>query len=180
MGPDDVAPAPDAAQGHTVIALSSGRFVVLLPKGDENLRAILGADVRIDADATDLSIVPPYAMVLYGGGAGGAIMARRDRATTSRLDARRSDGTLAWRVELDFRAGQPPLDGGDRVYVVGRGIAAIGLDGKMLWNTQSTMPLRAAAFADGTLAVVSSCRAASSRSWRRTEPSGKPSRYPMN
>ncbi|WP_394844468.1 PQQ-like beta-propeller repeat protein [Pendulispora brunnea] len=146
--------AIDAA-GHTVMALPSGRLVVLLPQGDERKYGVLTLDAAIPPNATDLSIVPPYAMVLYGGGDAGKLVADRSASiTSSRLEARRPDGSLAWSANAAFLAKQPPIDGNGRVYLVGGGIAAFDLDGKLLWSAQSNVPLRATAFADGTLAVV--------------------------
>jgi hypothetical protein len=140
---------------HTILALPSGRLVVLLPEGDEKLHAIRALDAPVDPNATDLSVVPPFAMLLYGGGDAGELAARRSASfATSRLDARRPDGSLAWRASVDFLAEQPPVDGGDRVYLVGKGIAAFDLEGHRLWSSPSTLTLRAAAFADGTLALV--------------------------
>ena len=140
--------------GNTVIALESGRLLVVLPRGDNDGYAVVGTEVDVDAGATDLSIVPPFAMVLYGGGAAGTLVARRDTWPTSRLDARRPDGSLAWRTQIAFRAGQPPIDGNGRVYVVGTGIVALDMDGKTVWSIASPVPMRAQAFSDGTLAVV--------------------------
>jgi hypothetical protein len=142
--------------GQAVIALPSGRLVVLAAQGDlKTAYAIVSLDVPIDAGATDLSIVPPYALVLYGGGDAGSIVQRWSQGVaTSRLDARRPDGTLAWRVALPFLPTQPALDGGDHVYVVGAGITALDLSGRAVWSSASSVPLRAATFADGTLAVV--------------------------
>jgi hypothetical protein len=141
---------------QTVVALPSGHLVVLAAQGDlKTAYAIVSLDVPIDAGATDLSIVPPFALVLYGGGDAGSLVQQRSPTTaTSRLDARRPDGTLAWRASLPFLATQPALDGDERVYVVGAGIAALDLEGHTLWSSSSTVPLRAAAFADGTLALV--------------------------
>jgi hypothetical protein len=153
-----VEPAVGAIDGgaHTVVALPSGRLVVLSPQGEpQSKEAVLALDVAIDPGATDLSIVPPFALLLYGGGDAGRLAKRRDAgAATSRLDARRPDGSLAWRASLSFLATQPAIDGDHRVYVVGAGIAALDLDGHTLWSSASTLPLRATAFADGTLAVV--------------------------
>jgi hypothetical protein len=142
--------------GRAVIALPSGRLVVLAAQGDlETAYGIVSLDVPIDAGATDLSVVPPFALVLYGGGDAGSIVQRWSHgAATSRLDARRPDGTLAWRASLPFLATQPALDGDQRVYVVGAGITALDMEGHAVWSSPSTIPLRAAAFADGTLAVV--------------------------
>ena len=146
--------AIDAA-GHTVVVLSSGRFVVLRPEGDEGGLAILATDSKVEPGATDLSIIPPFVVVLYGGGDAGELARRRDEATTtSRVEARNPDGALAWRATVPFVARQPPIDGGDRIYVVGAGIAALDLDGRTLWSSPSTVQIRAAAFADGTLAIV--------------------------
>jgi len=117
--------------------------------------AILALDAAIEPGATDLSVVPPFALVLYGGGAAGQLVQRlRGGATVSRLDARRPDGSLAWSTTLPFVPAQPALDGDGRIYVVGAGIAAFDLEGHLLWSWPSTIGLRAAAFADGTLAVV--------------------------
>ena len=139
---------------HTVVALPSGRLVVLRPDGDASRHAA-GLDVPVDPNATHLSIVPPFAMVLYGGGAAGELAALRSASfAASRLDARRPDGSLAWRVSVDFLAEQPPVDGTDRVYLVGKGIAAFNLEGHLQWSSPSPVTLRAAAFADGTLAVT--------------------------
>jgi hypothetical protein len=142
--------------GQAVIALPSGRLVVLAGQGDlKTAYAIVSLDVPIDAGATDLSVVPPFALVLYGGGDAGSIVERWSHGTpTSRLDARRPDGSLAWRASLPFLATQPALDGDQRVYVVGAGITALDLEGHTLWSSSSTVALRAAAFADGTLALV--------------------------
>jgi hypothetical protein len=140
--------------GYTALTLESGRFLVLLPIGDEEGYAIVGTEARVEAGATDLSIVPPFAMVLYGGGAAGALVARRDKWTTSLLHARRPDGSLAWSMDFPFVAHQPPIDGDGRVYVVGDGIAAVDMEGKPLWCSPSSTILRAQAFMDGTLAVV--------------------------
>lgn len=142
--------------GHAVIALPTGRLVVLAAEGDlRTAYAIVSLDVPIDGGATDLSVVPPFALVLYGGGDTGSIAQRWGQgAATSRLDARRPDGSLAWHASLPFLATQPALDGGDHVYVVGAGITALDLEGRTVWSSASPVPLRAAAFADGTLAVV--------------------------
>ncbi len=142
--------------GHAVLALRSGRFVVLLSQGDATTRhGIPALDAPIDPGATDLSIVPPFALILYGGGdAGQYIKSVSEDLTTTRIDARLPDGSLAWRVSLPFLAGQPAIDGNGRVYVVGTGIAALDLSGHVLWSAASSVPMRATAFADGTLAVV--------------------------
>jgi hypothetical protein len=143
------------ADGDTWIALPSGRFLALLPGGDGHGEATFGLDATIDASATDLSIVPPLAMILYGGGDAGKLAADLGRTfTSSRLDARRVDGSLAWRSSVPFLAMQPPVDGNGLVYVIGAGIAAIDLEGRLLWSSPSNVPLRAQAFADGTLVVV--------------------------
>jgi outer membrane protein assembly factor BamB len=94
-------------------------------------------------------------MVLYGGGDAGLLATVRSRhSAVSQLEARRGDGSLAWRTPLTFLATQPPVDGGDRVYVIGAGIAALDLTGRVLWSSSSGERLRVQAFADGTLAVV--------------------------
>jgi hypothetical protein len=144
------------ARGETVLALESGHLVVLWPDGDAKTgRAIVALDAPIDRGATDLSVVPPFAMVLYGGGDAGPLVRRWSAGTSSsRLDARRADGSLAWRASLPFLATQPPLDGDHRVYVVGSGIVALDLEGHTLWTLAAAAPLRAATFSDGTLAVV--------------------------
>jgi len=144
------------ASGQTVIALPSGRLTVLLPEGTDQNEAVAALDVSIEANATDLSIVPPFVMVLYGGGDAGVLARRRSEAfpSGSRLDALRGDGSLAWSVRVPFLARQPPIDGNGRVYLVGLGVAAIDLEGKMLWLNPSPVPVRASAFADGTLALA--------------------------
>jgi hypothetical protein len=141
--------------GDTVVALPSGRLLVLLAAGNGHGEAAFGLDAAIDASATDLSIVPPFAMVLYGGGDAGSLASHRGLDfRVSRVDARRPDGSLAWSVSATFRATQPPIDGDGRVYLVGSGIAAFDLDGRPLWSSPSSAPLRAQAFVDGTLAIV--------------------------
>ncbi|TMA22735.1 MAG: hypothetical protein E6J85_03905 [Deltaproteobacteria bacterium] len=139
-----------------MIALPSGRLTVLLPEGTDQNEAVAALDVSIEANATDLSIVPPFVMVLYGGGDAGVLARRRSEAfpSGSRLDALRGDGSLAWSVRVPFLARQPPIDGNGRVYLVGLGVAAIDLEGKMLWLNPSPVPVRASAFADGTLALA--------------------------
>ncbi len=151
--------------GHAVLASRSGRFVVLLPQGDATTRhGIPALDAPIDPGATDLSIVPPFALILYGGGdAGQYIKSVSEDLTTTRIDARLPDGSLAWRASLPFLAGQPAIDGNGRVYVVGTGIAALDLRGHVLWSAASSVPMRATAFADGTLAVVRGSALRSSR-----------------
>ena len=141
-------------EGHTVLALPSGRFIILRRVGERGY-GILALDAHIGANATDLSIVAPYAMILFGGGDAGALASSRSASrASSHLEARRADGTLAWDADLPFLAGQPPIDGGDRVYVVGRGLVALDLNGAILWSALSPTLLRAQAFNDGTLAVV--------------------------
>ena len=141
--------------GITAMALPSGRFVVLRTTGDAEKLATLAVDAPIDPAATDLSIIPPFAVVLHGGGDAGILAARRAAVTTStRVDAHRPDGSLAWRAEVPFVAAQPPIDGDGRIYIVGSGIAALDLEGKTVWSSASRTTLRAQAFADGTLAVV--------------------------
>ena len=141
--------------GVTALALPSGRFIVLRTSGDAEKLATLGVDVKIEPSATDLSIVPPFALLLYGGGDAGMLAAARGaRSTTTRIDARRPDGSLAWRATLPFLAAQPPIDGDGCVYVVGEGIAALDMNGNTKWSSVSQLTLRAQAFADGTLAVV--------------------------
>ena len=78
----------------------------------------------------------------------------RGKAAVSTLDARRADGSLAWRASLPLLATQPALDGNGQVVVVGAGIVALDLEGRTVWSAPSTVPLRAAAFGDGTLAVT--------------------------
>ncbi len=146
--------AIDAA-GQAVVVLPSGRFLVLLPEADGKGNAVLATDARADAGATDASIVPPFAMLLYGGGAAGALAARRSAGlSASRLDAVRVDGTRAWTLTVPFLATQPPIDGNDVIYLVGGGLAAVGMDGHLLWSSLSSVPIRAQAFGDGSLAVV--------------------------
>ena len=142
--------------GQTLVALPSGRLVVLAAQGDKATSyGLMSLDAAIDAGATDVSVVPPFAMLLYGGGDAGSIAQQRSATlSSSRLDARRPDGTLAWRASLPFAPVQPPLDGNGHVVVVGAGIAALDLEGHTVWSSPSTIPLRAAAFVDGTLAVV--------------------------
>jgi hypothetical protein len=142
--------------GQTIVALPSGRLVVLAAQGDPKTGyGVMSLDAAIDVGATDVSVVPPFAMLLYGGGDAGTLAQQRSGAlTTYRLDARRPDGTLAWRTSLPFVATQPALDGNGHVVVVGAGITALDLAGHTVWSAPSTVPLRAAAFADGTLAVV--------------------------
>ncbi len=143
------------ASGRAVLASSGGRFIVLSAHGDSQGIGIFEVDAQVAPNATDLSIVPPYAMVLYGGGDAGEMAARRGAfARSSRLEAHRSDGSLAWSVTASFLARQPPIEGHGRVYLVGGGIAAFDLDGKLLWSAPSNVPLRAVAFVDGALAVV--------------------------
>jgi hypothetical protein len=142
--------------GQAIMALPTGRLVVLAAEGDlATAHAIVHLDVPIDAGATDLSVVPPFALVLYGGGDAGSIVQRWSHgASTSRLDARRPDGTLAWRASLPYLATQPALDGDQHIFVVGAGITALDLEGHTVWSSPSPVPLRAAVFADGTLVVV--------------------------
>ena len=153
---DEVAVGAIDGSSQTVVALPSGRLVVLSPEGDpKTTRGIIVLDAEIDKGATDLSVVPPFAIVLYGGGDAGALVLRRSGdATATRVDARKADGSLAWRASLPFDATPPALDGNDRVYLVGKGIAAVDMTGHTLWSVASAVQLRAAAFADGTLAVV--------------------------
>jgi hypothetical protein len=140
--------------GNTILALSSGRLRVLLPDGLGH-DAVVGLDAAIAPSATDLSIVPPFALVLYGGGDAGLLASVRSRgASSSRVDARRPDGSLAWSATMPFLAMQPPLDGQGQIYLAGAGLAALDLDGRTLWSLPSSTPLRAQAFADGTLVVV--------------------------
>jgi outer membrane protein assembly factor BamB len=153
---DEVAVGAIDGGGQTVIALPSGHLVVLSPDGDpKTTHDVIVLEADIDKGATDLSVVPPFALVLYGGGdAGGLVQRRSGAATKTQLDARKPDGSLAWRASLPVLATQPALDGNGQIYVVGSGIAALDMTGRTLWSVASTVPLRAAAFADGALAVV--------------------------
>jgi hypothetical protein len=146
--------------GITALALPSGRFVVLRATADPDAEGweqqpTLAVDARIDASATDLSIVAPFALVVYGGGDAGRLAARRSAlASSTHIDARRADGSLAWRAALSFLATQPPIDGNGLIYVVGTGVTALTMDGTPAWSLPSKGTVRAQAFADGTLAVV--------------------------
>ncbi len=155
--------------GHAVLALRSGRLQVLLPQGDATTRhGIPALDASIDPGATDLSIVPPFALILYGGGdAGQYIKSVSEDLTTTRIDARLPDGSLAWRASLPFLAGQPAIDGNGRVYVVGAGIAALDLSGHVLWSAASSVPMRATAF--GTARSPWSGKRAADRRERRRD-----------
>jgi hypothetical protein len=141
--------------GRALVALASGRLVVLSPDCDADHAAVVLVDAAIEPSATDLSIVPPNALLLYGGGDAGALAyARGQSYVFPRVDAVRADGALAWRAQLSFRPEQPPLDGNGRIYVVGQGIAALDMNGAELWRHESSVLVRAAAFGDGSLAVV--------------------------
>ncbi len=74
----------------------------------------------------------------------------RWRSRVERLD---DSGATRWTTTVDFGVYQPPVDGGgDRLYLVGRGVAA--LDGDTLaWSWPAPSRLHGAAFADGGLAV---------------------------
>jgi hypothetical protein len=141
--------------GQAVVVLPSGRLLVLAPDGNGRGEGVVKLDAPIDANATDVSIIPPHVLVLYGGGDAGPLAADRTKTYgRSRLDARDANGALSWRAELPFIASQPPLDGDGRIYVVGNGIVALDPSGAVLWSHLEAATLHAATFADGTLVVV--------------------------
>lgn len=70
------------------------------------------------------------------------------------VDALDSEGAPLWSQTLPFDVLQPAIwGGGERLYFVGRGIAATD-EGALSWNKPSETPMAASAFGDGSLAVA--------------------------
>jgi len=70
------------------------------------------------------------------------------------VDALDSEGAPLWSQTLPFDVLQPAIwGGGERLYFVGRGIAATD-EGTLSWHEPSEIPMAASAFGDGSLAVA--------------------------
>jgi hypothetical protein len=128
--------------GTAVIATDAARLLVLGPDLDGGTPRV-HADVPIDFVADDLSVT----------GEGVCLV----RVHDGRTEARFVDlsGRARWSAEVPFAVAQPPVDGGDgRIYLVGRGIAAVD-GGQMAWLYSSKAAQAATAFGDGALAITS-------------------------
>ncbi len=118
-----------------------------------------------------LSVVSPFAVVLYGGGDAGLLASSRSQgAHSSRVDARRPNGSLAWSATIPFLVMQPPVDGQGQIYLAGAGLAALDLEGRTLWSLPQSTPLRAQAFSDGTLVLVKGTQLQNRRPRRHRAP----------
>jgi hypothetical protein len=149
-----------ADDGRVLVSMRSGQMLIFAAEGKAHFEPIRLVDVQLDQPAHFISASGADAVLLSLQGVDPPYRRRGEpppptpsaKATLARgLDAH---GVITWSTEVPFEALQPAVDGGGgRVYVVGRGIAALER-GVVQWAAGSESPLQATAFADGTLAVV--------------------------
>jgi hypothetical protein len=129
-----------------VMASDNGLLQVWPPHADAQYRATLGAERNIGVAATWISLIPPHIMVIAPDGAG------------SKLQVFTGDTTPVYSLTVPFEVLQPAIAGsGTRVYLAGKGLAALD-DGKVTWAHESSEPLYASSFEDGSLAVANGKR----------------------
>jgi outer membrane protein assembly factor BamB len=80
----------------------------------------------------------------------GSAAARGWQTELHRLDP---EAATRWTVRVPLAVTQPAIDGGDRIWLAGNGLAVVA-DGRVLWSRTSDQRHRATAFREGTLAVA--------------------------
>jgi hypothetical protein len=130
----------------SVLAFNSGLLQVYLSIHNGNNQALLAGERKLDVVAKHVSIIPPLIMLVARDGAG------------SKLLAFTGNTAPVYSLTVPFEALQPAVaGGGKRVYVAGRGLAALD-DGKVTWTHESTEPLYVSSFQDGSPTAPSTSR----------------------
>jgi hypothetical protein len=137
-----------AADGRVVVVMSDGRFRVYAAEGEAG-----SSDARVLAEGTIAG--EPYAVSV--GDDGFFVLAKEISGPSGPAWSVRAldmEGRERWHTTVPFAGLQPPIaGGGGRVYVAGKGLAALE-GGKLTWSVASPSAVRATAFADGTLALA--------------------------
>jgi hypothetical protein len=150
-----------AAGGRVVLALREGQVKVFAREGLRGKPQVL-AEVQLKAPTYLVSIVHDQAVVLEA-----VITEARTYLPEIPLHSLALEGHWTTRAtvvslaplgshgapfEIPFEVLQPPIEGTDRFYLAGRGLAAVSPRG-VEWQWPSSQIIFATAFADGTLAV---------------------------
>jgi hypothetical protein len=129
-----------------VLAHQTGVLFVHVREHDQKGQSFLVGERNIGVTAKWLSLISPLIMVIAPDGAG------------SRLLAFTGDTTPVYSLTVPFEVLQPAVAGARRrVYLAGKGLAALD-DGKVTWMQESSEPLYASTFEDGSLAVANGNR----------------------